>query len=244
VHIKNIKIISDQPSDDGIDVVRSKKVTIEGCFIRTKDDNVVIKAHLDYPKTEFVDGILVSDCILWNALWGNAIEIGFELNAAEIKNITFRDIDIIHVEAGAAISIHNAGSGHVKNVTFEDIRVEDARQKLFDFAIFRSVYSEDGTSDPEIRKQFYLNGAWDGVLFVPAEKKDYHAKYRGQISEILLKNISVIDGTFPFSVFYGYDSRHQVKDVLIQNLVVHGKRILSLPAARLYQENTQNILLR
>jgi len=244
VHIKNIKIISDQASDDGIDIVRSKKVTIENCFIRTKDDNIVIKAHLDYPKTISVDNVLVSNCILWNALWGNAIEIGFELNAAEIKNIIFRNIDIIHVEAGAALSIHNAGSGHVKNVRFEDIRIEDARQKLFDFAIFRSVYSEDGTRDPEVRKRFYLNGAWDGVLSVPADKKDHHATYRGQISNILLKNIKVIDGLFPFSVFYGFDAQHPVKDVVIENLVVHGKKIQRLAAAKLYQENTGNILLR
>ena len=244
VRISNIKIISDQASDDGIDIVRAKNITIENCFIRTKDDNVVIKAHLDYPREEAVDGVLVKDCTFWNALWGNAIEIGFELNATEIKNITFRDIDIIHVEAGAAISIHNAGSGHVKNVVFEDIRIEDARQKLFDFAIFRSVYSEDGTRDPELRKRFYLNGAWDGVLMVPADQKDHHAQYRGQISNILLKNIKVTDGIFPFSVFHGFDAQHSVKNVTIENLVVHGKKIKSLSAAKLYQENTQNILLR
>lgn len=244
VQIQNIKIISDQASDDGIDIVRSKKVTIDNCFIRTKDDNIVVKAHLDYPKTEGVDSVIVTNCTLWNALWGNAIEIGFELNAAEIKNITFKNIDIIHVEAGAAISIHNAGSGHVKNVRFEDIRIEDARQKLFDFAIFRSVYSEDGTRDPEIRKRFYLNGAWDGVLSVPADKKDYHATYRGQVSNILLKDIKVVEGIFPFSIFYGFDAQHPVRNVVIQNLVVHGKKITSLATAKVYQENTANISLR
>ncbi len=244
VRINNIKIISDQASDDGIDIVRTKNITIENCFIRTKDDNVVIKAHLNYPRDVAVDGVMVRNCILWNALWGNSIEIGFELNAAEIKNIIFRDIDIIHVEAGAAISIHNAGSGHVKNVVFEDIRIEDARHKLFDFAIFRSVYSEDGSRDPEVRKRFYLNGAWDGVLMVPDDKKDHHAQYRGQISDILLKNIKVIDGIFPFSVFYGFDAQHTVKNITIENLVVHGKKVTSLSGAKLYQENTQSILVR
>ena len=127
---------------------------------------------------------------------------------------------------------------------FEDIRIEDARQKLFDFAIFRSVYSEDGTSDPELRRRFYLHGAWDGVLSFPPDKKNYHAAYRGQVSGIVLKDIKVIDGIFPFSVFYGFDAAHQVKDVVIENLVVHGKKITRLPAAKLYQENTSNIVLR
>jgi hypothetical protein len=244
IRINNIKIVSDQASDDGIDVVRSTKVKIENSFIRTKDDCVVIKAHLNYPKSEPVDDVLVQDCTFWNALWGNGIEIGFELNAAEIKNIVFRNIDIIHIEAGAAISIHNAGSGHVKNVTFENIRIEDARQKLFDFAIFRSQYSEDGTKDPEERRRLYLNGAWDGVLKVPAADKAAHASFRGNISDIVLKNISVTDGLFPYSVFYGYDPQHNVKNVMIDNLMIHGKKITKLSDAKLYLEQAENVSIK
>jgi hypothetical protein len=244
IRINNIKIVSDQASDDGIDVVRSTKVKIENCFIRTKDDCVVIKAHLNYPKSEPVDDVLVQGCTFWNALWGNGIEIGFELNAAEIKNIVFRDIDLIHIEAGAAISIHNAGSGHVKNVTFENIRIEDARQKLFDFAIFRSQYSEDGTRDPEERRRLYLNGAWDGVLMVPAADRAAHAPFRGNISNIVLKNISVTDGLFPYSVFYGYDTQHNIKNVMIDNYVVHGKKITRLSDAKLYLEQAENISIK
>lgn len=244
VHISNIKIVSDQPSDDGIDIVRSKNVTIEDCFIRTKDDCIAIKAYMDYPKSEGVDKVLVQNCTFWNALWGNGIEIGFELNAAEIKNIIFRNCDIIHIEAGAAISIHNAGSGHVKNVLYDNIRIEDARQKLFDFAIFRSQYSEDGTQDPEERKCLYLNGAWDGVLVVPAGEKKQHAPFRGHISHITLRNIQITDGLFPYSVFYGYDKKHNVKDVVIENLIVHGKKITNIINAKLYTENTENISIK
>jgi hypothetical protein len=244
VRISNIKIVSDQASDDGIDIVRSKNVQIDNCFIRTKDDCIAIKAHLDYPKTEAVDGVLVQNCTFWNALWGNGLEIGFELNAAEIKNIVFRNSDIIHVEAGAAISIHNAGTGHVKNVVFDNLRIEDARQKLFDFAIFRSQYSEDGTRDEAERKRYYLNGAWDGVLAVPAAQKNHHAQFRGQISDVLLKNIQITDGLFPYSVFYGFDAQHNVSRVTIQNLTVHGKKITSLSNAKLSLENTSSVQVK
>ncbi|HAQ17645.1 MAG TPA: hypothetical protein DCR40_00225 [Prolixibacteraceae bacterium] len=87
--------------------------------------------------------------MFWNSIWGNAVEIGFELNSDEVKNIRFGNMDIIHVEDGATISIHNAGQAHVSGVTFENIRVEDSRQKLFDLAIFSSQYSPDGNRDPE-----------------------------------------------------------------------------------------------
>ncbi len=244
VIISHVKIVSDQASDDGIDVVRSKNVHIRNSFIRTKDDNVVIKAHMNYPADVPVDGVLVEDCIFWNALWGNALEIGFELNAAEVKNIVFRNCDVIHVEAGAVISIHNAGTGHVKNVTFENIRIEDARQKLFDLAIFRSQYSGDGTHDPDEHKRMYLNGAWDGVLAVPAGQKTYHANFRGRISDVVLKNIQVVDGLFPYSIFYGFDEEHNVSNVTIENLSVGGRKIRQLAKAKFYQENTKNIVLK
>jgi hypothetical protein len=94
------------------------------------------------------------------------------------------NIDIIHVEDGATISIHNAGKAHVNNVVFENIRIEDSRQKLFDLAIFSSQYSPDGNRDPEYSKKYYLHGAWDGVQKVPAGKEEYHSKFRGSISEI------------------------------------------------------------
>lgn len=244
VNINNIKIVSDQASDDGIDVVRSTNVHIQHSFIRTKDDCVVIKAHLKYEPSDGVDNVLVEHCTFWNALWGNAIEIGFELNAAEVKNIIFRDIDVIHVEAGAVISIHNAGKARVKNIIFENIRIEDARQKLFDFAIFRSQYSEDGTRDEKERRRLYLNGAWDGVLHVPASERAAHMPYRGHISDVLLKDISITDGLFPYSIFYGADEQHQVKNITIQNLQVHGKKITKLSDAKFYMENTGNVVLK
>ena len=91
VHINNIKVISDQPGDDGIDIVHSKNALVENCFIRTKDDCVAVKAYMrksTVPRTESVlvqapatykkfnpghiqdvDSVLIRDCFFWNALW-------------------------------------------------------------------------------------------------------------------------------------------------------------------------------
>ncbi len=266
VRISNIKIVSDNASDDGIDVVHSREVKIENSFIRTKDDCVVLKAYMkktekpgidsilvQSPSTykkystnavQDVEGVIVRNCVFWNALWGNALEIGFELNGADVKKVRFTDCDIIHVEAGAVLSIHNAGRSTVSDITFEDIRIEDARQKLFDIAIFRSQYSDDGVDDPIERRRLYLNGAWDGVLMVPAEKKEYHAQFRGQVSNIIFKDISIMDGLFPYSVFYGFDEKHLVQDVLIENLSVHKRKIRSIEEAKLYTEHARNITVK
>jgi hypothetical protein len=244
VMIDNIKIISDNASDDGVDIARSTNVTLQNSFIRTKDDNIAIKANFDYPESEIVNNITVRNCVLWNALWGNAIEIGFELRAAEVKNIRITDCDIIHVEAGAAISIHNADKSTVRDVLFENIRIEDARHKLFDFAILLSQYSIDGPKTKEERQQRYLRGAWDGVTHVPDSAKKYHAQYRGHIKNVVLKDISIVDGPFPFSIFYGFDAGHLVSDVTIQNLRVHGRKITRKADAKMYEENTERIIVR
>jgi hypothetical protein len=241
VHIEGLKIISNYNSDDGMDIVRSRNVTISGCFIRTKDDCIAIKSLFDYPPSEGVDHVQVEKSVFWNGVWGNGLEIGFELNSADVQNVSFQDNDIIHIEDGAAISIHNAGRATVHHILYDNIRIEDANQKLFDLAIFRSRYSEDSSKDAAENKRLYLNGAWDGVLAVPPGEKAAHADYRGVIHDILFRNIRIVDGLFPYSVFSGYDSNHEIANVTIQNLVVNGRSISYPEDAHLRLENTRNI---
>ena len=244
VAIRNLKLVSDNPSDDGIDIVRSRSVHIENCFIRVKDDCIAIKAHLDYPDNCIVDNILAENCVIWNAAWGNGLEIGFELEAKEVKNITFRNIDVLHVESGAVFSIHNSDKATVKNVLYEDIRIEDASHKLFDLAIFRSKYCTDGSSDENYLKENILQGTWDNVLKVPAGEKEKHARYRGNIENIQFRNIQILAGRLPYSLCSGYDSNHQVKDITIENLRIYGKHVTSPEEMKLYTEYTEGVTIK
>lgn len=261
VNISNIKIISDNNSDDGIDIVSSKKILILNSFIRTKDDCIAIKsfAKPQYPsdkkssKQVFgqleegpfypVDSVSVKNCVFWNASWGNALEIGFEL-AGDIRNVNFTNNDIIRVEGGAALSIHNAMRGVVSNILVDGLRIEGTDQKLFDLAIFRSIYSEDGTDDNREVRRLYLNGIWDNVLNVTKKEQETHSKFRGHINGVILKNVSIVDGPVPFSVFSGSDKIHLVENVTIEGLTFYGKKITDISGAKLYLENTKNIIIR
>jgi len=182
--------------------------------------------------------------VFWNSIWGNAIEIGFELYSAEVKNIRFENIDIIHVEDGAAISIHNAGQAHVHDVVFENIRVEDADQKLFDVAIFFSQWGPDGIRDPEFITKYYLHGAWDGVQKTPAGKESYHSQFRGKVSNIMFKDIQVVGGLLPFSVFHGFDKEKNVSGVTIENLTYMGKKLTDTESAKIRQQNNVNLTIK
>jgi len=242
--IIGIHIISESGSDDGIDICRCTNVVIDNIFAHTKDDCVAIKSQGDYPATDPTDNIMVKNCVFWNSIWGNAIEIGFELYSAEVKNIRFENIDIIHVEDGAAISIHNAGQAHVHDVVFENIRVEDADQKLFDVAIFFSQWGPDGIRDPEFITKYYLHGAWDGVQKTPAGKESYHSQFRGKVSNIMFKDIQVVGGLLPFSVFHGFDKEKNVSGVTIENLTYMGKKLTDTESAKIRQQNNVNLTIK
>lgn len=228
----NLKIVSDAGGDDGIDIVRSRNVKISKSFFHTKDDNIVVKAIFDYPKDVTSKDIEVWDSVFWNAAWGNAIEIGFELRSDLISNIYYHDCDVIHVEDGAVFSIHNGDNATISNVRFSNVRVEDSTQKLFDFAIFLSQYSADRPESKEERERRYLHGAWDGVLTVPAEDLAKHAAFRGKIRDVVIDNVQVVDGVFPFSLFWGYDPQHNIEGVVIKRLSVHGKPLRNARDAR------------
>jgi hypothetical protein len=43
---------------------------------------------------------------------------------------------------GAAISIHQADGGHVHDIHYKNIRVEQAEQKLFDIKVLLCKYTE------------------------------------------------------------------------------------------------------
>lgn len=243
VNISNVKIFSNDGGDDGIDLVRCNNVHVDRCFIRTKDDCIAIKAKqiIDYEGKEGSRDITITDCVIWNAAWGNGLEIGFELQAETIENVLYRNIDVIHVQDGAVFSIHNGDYATVKNVRYENIRVEDARQKLFDLAVFLSQYSLDRPKSEEKRRERYLHGAWDGVLSVNRQKKNYDPDNRGHIKNIYFKDISVVDGLFPFSLLYGFNENHRVEDVVFENLRVHGRKINSAKEGKFNLINTRNI---
>lgn len=244
VKITNARIVSESGGDDGMDIFRCTNVTIDGVFAHTKDDCIAIKSGGKYPADHPTDNVVVRNCVFWNSIWGNAVEIGFELYSNEVKNIRFENIDIIHVEDGAAISIHNAGQAHVHNVLFENIHVEDTRQKLIDVAIFFSQWGPDGIRDKEFIEKNYLHGAWDGVQKIPEGKEEHHAQFRGKISNITFRNIFVTGGALPFSVFHGFSPEKNISGVLIENLQYNSRRLKTLEAAKVRAVNTEKLVIR
>ena len=66
--------------------------------------------------------IAVEQCTVWND-WGYALGVSYETRAP-IHSVSFRDCDILFVRHWA-LGIHVVDSATIRDVRFEDIRVED-----------------------------------------------------------------------------------------------------------------------
>jgi hypothetical protein len=243
-HIDGVRILN--PSvhygDDGFDISSSSNVVVENVFVRTNDDCVVVK-NLDDVETH---DITVRHAVLWNMpTGGNGVETGFELRNHKVHDIRFEDIDMIHVERGAALSIHNGDAAWVENISFDNIRVEDVRRKLIDIAVVYAQYGADRPKDDaENSQRLDRGGSWDGLLNYTPEEKAERAKFRGHIKGVRITNLHVVEGALPYSVIAGFDEQHAVGDVLIERLQYQGRGLHSASEAKLTTEYARDVRIK
>ncbi len=233
VHIDNIKIVSWWGASDGIDVVSCEGVLIENCFIRNEDDCVVIKAHDGVD----VRDVLVRQCVFWNGMPGNGMEIGFDLRAETIREIVFTDCDIIHVEEGGVLTIHNGDTAMVEDILFDDIRVEDARGRLIEIQVGLSVWSVDCPEQyrPRFKDPDYK---WIGSWLIPSpDTMETYALGRGNIRNVTFRNINVTGESLPESLIMSYDEAHGVQNVVIDNLRFNGQAVSDLDSANIIRRD-------
>ena len=257
VTVDNHKQTGWRANCDGIDIEASHEVVVKNCFLRNDDDCIAVKSKnpeiVRRRGDPAVDDVLIERSVFWNAVGGNALEVGFELMGSTIQNITFRDCDVIRVERGAAFSIHNAGTATVKDITFENVRVEDARDELIDLYIGLSIYSEDIPDEYDRRHGFNLpDSLMDPVandnkrqwMYLPDRERAAYTQNRGYIKNIVFRDIEVNAPRDLPSLIKGWDKAHRVEGVVIENLTMNGKRIRSLKAADITTEHTTDLSIR
>jgi polygalacturonase len=149
VKIDNVKVFGWRGNSDGMDICNSRRVEITNCFLRTFDDLIVLKT--DKGQGELSD-VNVKNCVLWNE-FAHALSLGAELREP-LTNVVFSDCDIIRDKGREwLLRIFQSDSAPVKNVTFENIRIEEAR-RLMSVWIGKAVWSKESE-----------RGHVDGVLF-------------------------------------------------------------------------------
>lgn len=140
VRMENIKVLNDRPertwtNTDGIVFDSSVRCSLHNAVIHGGDDNCVVKGRdrrLEYNTDDILyDGVLAVTTTA-------GVKIGTETIVNEIKNIVFRNIDI--VSAQRSIAIDGKDGSQISNVTFENIVVEGFHKlnggyRLIDFRL-------------------------------------------------------------------------------------------------------------
>ena len=138
VTVTNIKVLGCRANSDGIDICNSRDVTVDGCFLRTLDDLVVVKS--DKGQGE-VHKVVVKNCVLWNQV-AHALSVGAELRD-NIDDVLFTDCDVIHDKGREwTLRVYHCDSAVVSNIRFENIRIEESR-KLISLWIGTAVWSKE-----------------------------------------------------------------------------------------------------
>ncbi len=140
--IDNIKEIAAGYNSDGINIVLSKDVYIKNCFLRQRDDGIIMKSmdtgnmdafivEVPQEKTS-TSNVLVEDCVIWSD-WGYALGVTYETRMP-VNNIEFRNCDIINAthatDEQGVIGILVADSDVVSNVKFNNITIERSLKPL------------------------------------------------------------------------------------------------------------------
>ena len=213
--VRRINLIGWVVCSDGIDVVGSRDVLIEDCFLRDNDDCVAIKAlDLDGLGGELmhdVARVLVQRCVCWNDRAGNVFEIGFETRCKRISNVTFRDCDVIGAHGeGGVFTIHAGDRAEIRDVLYEDIRVEHMYDKFIDFRVLHSRYSKDAE--------------------------------RGRIRNVTLRRIRTCRDPFnTVSLLGGFDADHLVEDIRLEDVRIGELPLESIDDLHLFVRHARNI---
>lgn len=209
-YIDDVKIITSRSNGDGISLQSCKNVTVDGCFVRTWDDSLVVK---NYPRWSnrnvhgATENIVFTNCTIWTDL-AQSMEIGYETVGEKLENVRFSNITVLHALHYAPISIHNANNAQIKDILFEDVTVEDAATPSQTVGII------------DIR-----------VLFSETWSTNHATTALGSIDGVTVCNLNVLSARY-LSVTVGgcvdnragYESEHYVSNLTLCDVAVAGER--------------------
>jgi hypothetical protein len=130
VTVRNVKLCNSRvQNDDGINPCNSQDVLITDCFIRSDDDCVALKG-LDFsaPNSN-VERIIVENSILWCDR-ARIFLLGHESRAEFMRDITFRNLDIIHFSMTPFL-LEPGEDMKLEDITIENIRIHGEGQREF-----------------------------------------------------------------------------------------------------------------
>jgi hypothetical protein len=135
-------------------------------------------------------------CVLWND-WGRALEIGAETVGAYMRDIVFKDCDVIHF-LFIACDVQACGDAEIYDVLFEDIRVGEPL---------------DPACEPRLIEIFIRPMCW-----LTVEKL-------GSVRDVTFRDITYAGRTSVPCRFIGFGAESDIKNIKLERITVNGKRL-------------------
>jgi len=144
IRVDHVQMMSFGVNNDGIDIDGVTDIAVRDSFIGCGDDgfgwHAIDAVAYGEPPTR---DCLAERCVIWNEHAGNGLRLGASLETKVFENITFRDIDVLHVRGnGFAIMADHSDWAHLRNVLFERFHNE-SDQRLMDLKIGKTIYTNN-----------------------------------------------------------------------------------------------------
>ena len=195
--IRNLKTFSCRGWSDGIDLMCCRKVFVDNVFLRTSDDCVALYNH----RWNWWGGssdITVQNSVLWADV-AHPVNVGGHGNPDSstgevIENLTFRNIDILEHDEDdpmyqGCMAVDCGDKNRVRNVLFEDVRVESIQEgRLFHVKVrFNPKYDRQPGSGIEgvTFRNITYTGVGENRSLIQGLSRD------GMVKDIIFENISI-----------------------------------------------------
>lgn len=172
VTVRNVKIDSHGPNNDGCDPESCTDTLIEGCVFNTGDDCIAIKSgrNRDGRRVNVpTDGVIVRNCQMKDGHGG--VSIGSEVSGG-IRNVFVDNnkMDSPHLDRALRIKTNSHRGGEIENIYFANTTVGEVAQAVIDIDFFYEE-GEGGPFKPVVRNVVVEN--------VTSQKSKYALYLRG-----------------------------------------------------------------
>ncbi len=206
--------------NDGMDICASQDVIVRGCFIYCHDDAYCVKSSSKWWPSRLAKDILFEDCIGWNVDSGNTFEIGHMVGGG-VDGVRYRNICSIHAGRRGrttfrrgGISIHPSPGLFVRNISYENVWIEDPMEHAVCFEIFETPYKH--------------------------HKNDWFAGY---VENVTVKNLHVCKDAPLGNVVQGYDADHKISNVRFTDFYLKGRKVTSFDEGDFRKTNhSENVI--
>ncbi|MEI2580246.1 glycosyl hydrolase family 28 protein [Scytonema sp. PRP1] len=207
--IYNAKILAEpEPkfvNTDGFDIMSSRNITVDNVLYKGTDDATAIGGDKQ-GRIQNTENINIRNSVFYsNNSGGAGFTIGARSNQDFIRNITYENVDVVHVNSLA--NMWAVTRAKYENIYFKNIRLEDVLDapktpndsaSLFNFRVMVAIPQWEPTSSPN---------------------------NLGSIKNVYFKNLLVDDKGGKNSIFQGYDSERGINKVTFDNFYIKGKLV-------------------